>query len=63
MLRLREAATLRGMNFIKGALAWLGIGLVLGVAILLAAKGSWALLAVAGISFVIAVGKIGCSTH
>ena len=51
------------MTFIKACLAWIGIGVVLGTGILMAVKGSFALLIVAAIAFVVAVGKIGCSTH
>ena len=51
------------MNFIKASVAWIGIGAVLGVGILMAVKGSIGLLVVSGIAFVVAVGKIGCSSH
>ena len=42
---------------------WIGMGTVLGLGILAAVKGSPWLLIAGLIGFVIAVGKIGCTTH
>jgi hypothetical protein len=46
------------------SLAWIVIGTILGVGIWqFAVKGNPWLLAVSGVAFVFAVGKIGCATH
>jgi hypothetical protein len=58
-----KPVTMGPMNFIYACAAWLGIGLVLGIGLYLAAvKGTPWLLIVAVIGFVVAVGKIGCQT-
>jgi hypothetical protein len=52
------------MNFYKAILAWLVIGILLGVGLwLFVAKGTFIMLAVVLIGFIVAVGKIGCSAH
>ena len=51
------------MKFFLACLAWGAIMIVLGVAILLAAKGNPWLLILSGLGFIIAVGKIGCATY
>ena len=48
------------MKFILGILAYVLIGLVLGVGILLAVKGKPWLLIVGSLVYVVAFGKIGC---
>ncbi len=49
------------MNFIYACAAWLGIGLVLGLGMFLAAKGTPWLLIIGALGFIVAVGRIGCS--
>ena len=48
------------MNFVYACLAWVVIGIILGVGILLAVKGSLWLLILGFLGFVLAVAKIGC---
>jgi hypothetical protein len=50
------------MKFLYACAVWVGIGCVLGLGIYLAAKGTIWLLILAAIGFVVAVGRIGCST-
>jgi hypothetical protein len=54
---------LRGMKFFLAMLVWLIIGVILGLSILLAAKGSFLLLGLSLVAFVAAVGKIGCAPY
>ncbi len=49
------------MNFFLACLAWLGIGLVLGVGLLLAVKGSPWLLILGCLGFIGAVGRVWCA--
>ena len=49
------------MNFFYACLAWLGIGLVLGLGIFLAVKGTPWLLIVAALGFIVAVGRVCCA--
>ncbi|MEW6305915.1 MAG: hypothetical protein AB1705_20765 [Verrucomicrobiota bacterium] len=51
------------MNFWLACLAWIVIGIILGLGILMAVKGSLWLLIASIIGFIVAVGKIGCATH
>jgi hypothetical protein len=52
------------MNFYLASLAWLVIGLLLGIGIWLwVAKGVLWLMALMIVGLIIAVGKIGCSSH
>ena len=51
------------MKLLLAFAVWIGMGVVLGVGILMAVKGSPWLLIAAFIGFVIAVGKIGCMAH
>ena len=52
------------MKFYSACAAWVGIGCVLGYAIFkFAATGNPVLLILCVISFIVAVGKIGCATH
>ncbi|MDA1278035.1 MAG: hypothetical protein O2960_28910 [Verrucomicrobia bacterium] len=51
------------MKLCYGMLAWGAIGLVLGLGLFLAVKGSIWLLVLSVIGFIVAVGRIGCSTH
>jgi len=48
------------MNFVYACAAWLGIALVLGLGLFLAMKGSFWLLILGLIGFILAVAKIGC---
>jgi hypothetical protein len=48
------------MNFLLAVVAYLVIGAVLGLGILLAAKGSPWLLVIGFLAYVIAFGRIGC---
>jgi hypothetical protein len=48
------------MNFVYASLAWVVIGIILGVGILLAVKGSLWLLILSFLGFIFAVAKIGC---
>jgi hypothetical protein len=48
------------MKFLFAVLAYLVIGIVLGWGILLAVKGSFWLLAISFLAYVIAFGRIGC---
>lgn len=50
------------MKFYLASLAWIAIGLVLGIALLAAVKGNPWWLVVGIVAFIVAVGKIGCST-
>jgi len=50
------------MNFVYASVAWLGIALVLGLGLFLATKGSFWLLILGVIGFILAVAKIGCQT-
>jgi hypothetical protein len=54
------------MNFIYAALAWILMGTVLGLGIVLATRqvnpSPW-LLVIAVVGLIVAVGKIGCKTH
>ena len=58
-----KAGYICSMKLILAFAVWIGMGVVLGVGILMAIKGSPWLLIAALIGFVIAVGKIGCATH
>ncbi len=49
------------MSFIYASAAWLIMAFILGLGILLAAKGSLWLLIISAICFILAVGKIGCA--
>jgi hypothetical protein len=52
------------MTFLLASLAWIVIGILLGIGIWLAAvKGSFILLGIVIIGLVVAVGKIGCASH
>ena len=52
------------MNFYLASLAWIVIGLFLGVGIwMMAVKGIPWVLALLAVAFIVAVGKIGCATH
>jgi hypothetical protein len=51
------------MKLLLAFAVWIGMGVVLGVGILMAIKGSPWLLIAGLIGFVIAVGKIGCAAH
>jgi hypothetical protein len=51
------------MNFILALLAWLVIGGILVVGMVLATKGIYALLIVGLLAFIFAFGKWGCATH
>ena len=51
------------MKLLYAFAVWIGMGVVLGIGILAAVKGSPWLLIAGLIGFVIAVGKIGCETH
>jgi hypothetical protein len=48
------------MKFLGVIFAYLAIGFVLGWGILLAVKGNFWLLGIAGLVYVVAFGKIGC---
>ena len=50
------------MNFVYAFAAWLGIALVLGLGLFLATKGTFWLLILSVIGFIVAVAKIGCQT-
>ena len=52
--------TIAGMKFVLGIVAYLVIGLVLGLGMLQAVKGHPLLLIVGFLAYVIAFGKIGC---
>jgi hypothetical protein len=58
------SVTFAAMNFLLASLAWLVIGILLGLGIWLwVAKGViWVMLLVI-VGLVVAIGKIGCSTH
>lgn len=52
------------MNFYLAALAWILIGTLLGLSIwLVVAKGILWVMGLVIVGLVVAVGKIGCSTH
>jgi hypothetical protein len=52
------------MNLFYAMVAWLLIGLVLGLGLfLLTVKGSPWLFILSVLGFIVAVGKIGCKTH
>ena len=51
------------MKLLFAFAVWIGMGIILGVGILAAVKGSPWLLIAGFIGFVIAVGKIGCMSH
>ena len=48
------------MKLLLAIVAYLVIGLVLGVGILLAVKGSYWLLIISFLAYVVAFGKLGC---
>jgi len=52
--------TIAGMKFVLGIVAYLVIGLVLGLGMLQAVKGHPLLLIVGFLAYAIAFGKIGC---
>ena len=58
-----EAGYICSMKLLCAFAVWIGMGVVLGVGILMAIKGSPWLLIAGLIGFVIAVGKIGCMPH
>lgn len=51
------------MNLMKALLVWLGMGAILSLGVVLAAKGSPWLLVLSGVAFVTAIARIGCSAH
>ena len=51
------------MGFILAVIAYLVIGAVLGLGILLALKGSFWLLIIGGLLYVVSFAKIGCLPH
>jgi hypothetical protein len=51
------------MSFILAVLAWLVIGAVLVVGIVMATKGALWLLIVGLLAFILAFAKWGCATH
>ena|SRR2546425_10688767 len=58
-----KAGYICSMKLLLAFAVWIGMGVVLGVGILMAVKGSPWLLIAGLIGFVIAVGKIGCMSH
>lgn len=51
------------MKLLCAFAVWMAMGLVLGLGILMAVKGSPWLLIAGLVGFVVAVGKIGCAAH
>ena len=54
--------TIPSMNFLLSMLIWTVMAAVIGVGIVMAAKGSVWLLVISLVVFVVMVGKIGCAT-
>ena len=51
------------MNFLLAFLVWLVMALVIGMGVVMAAKGSVWLLVISLLVFIVMVGKLGCATH
>jgi hypothetical protein len=56
-----KPGTIRAMNFVYASLTWIIIGIILGLGILLAVKGSYWLLILGALGFIFAVGKVCCA--
>ena len=51
------------MKLLYASAVYVGMGLVLGLGIFLAVKGSFWLLILSALAYIFAVGKIGCMPH